>query len=328
MTRATAAAETSVADELERLRGPLVAFCYRMLGSPHEAEDAVQETLVRAWRSLGTLDDRSGLRPWVYRIATNVCIDAANDRRRRALPMDLAAANDGRGDMGTPLPESVWVQPIPNRLLGVDDPLERAVSRETVRLAFVAALQHLLPRQRAVLILRDVLRWRAAEVAALLETSVDAVNSSLRRARSALAQARRDEAPLPPVGESVDPRLLEMYIDAFERYDIDRIVSLLHRDAEVSMPPFSFWLHGRDSFRVWVGSGGTRCRYACAVPTEANGCPAVALWGAGAGGVLEPSAIHVLEWRHSQVTALYAFLDPSLFSLFGLVPPTDIAGSM
>jgi RNA polymerase sigma-70 factor (ECF subfamily) len=311
-------AERSLGQELGELRRPLVAYCYRMLGSPHEAEDAVQDTMARAWRSAEGMSDRSGLRPWLYKIATNVCIDALNARRRRALPMDLAAAGDPRGDLGAPLPASTWVQPVPNRLLGVDDPLERAVSRESIRLAFVAALQHLPPRQRAVLILRDVLCWKAAEVAALLETSVDAVHSSVRRARATLAHARGDDVARPVAGEPVDVRLLEQYIDAFERFDVDRIVSLLHRDAVVAMPPFAFWLQGREAFRVWLRSHGTTCRPARLVSTEANGHPAVALYSLGADGSLTPSAIHVLEWHGGTITALHAFLEPALFSVFGL----------
>jgi len=307
--------------ELEELRRPLFAYCYRMLGSSYDAEDAVQETMMRAWRSLAGLADDAGLRPWAYKIATNVCIDALKYRRGRALPMDLAAPNDGRGDLGLPLPEATWVQPVPTRLTGVDDPLERAVSRESIRLAFVAALQYLLPRQRAVLILRDVLCWRAAEVAALLETSTDAVNSTLRRARAALAQARRDDARTPVDSEPIDARLLGMYVDAFERFDVDRIVSLLHRDVVVSMPPYSFWLRGRDSFRIWLESNVSTCGHARLVVTEANGCPAVAFYSRSAtGGSLKPSAIHVLEWYHGNVVALHAFLDSdsALFSLFGL----------
>jgi RNA polymerase sigma-70 factor (ECF subfamily) len=237
--------------------------------------------------------------------------------------MDVAAAGDGRGDLGVPLPESAWVQPIPSARLGVvDDPLERTVARESIRLAFVAALQHLLPRQRAVLILRDVLRWRAAEVAELLDTSVDAVNSSVRRARAALAQARQSELAPRGAGGPVDRELLEQYIDAFERFDVDRIVSLLHHDVVVSMPPFAFWLRGRDTFREWLESTASSCGHARLLPTEANGCPAVALYGVGAGGRAEPAAIHVLEWRDDRLTALHAFLEPSLFPLYGL--PTVI----
>jgi RNA polymerase sigma-70 factor (ECF subfamily) len=319
MTRAPTVVESSVVGELDGLRRPILAYCYRMLGSSHDAEDAVQETMVRAWRSLGRLEDPSGLRPWVYRIATNVCIDASMRTRRRALPMDLTGPNDGRGDLGAPLPESMWVEPIPSRLVETGgDPLERAVSRETIRLAFVAALQHLSPRQRAVLILRDVLRWKAAEVAELLETSVDAVNSRLRRARGTLLEARGAE-PRPLGDDPVDPRLLDSYVEAFERFDVERIVALLHRDAVVSMPPFSFWLRGREAFRVWLESGGRGCRHARLVVTEANGCPALAVYGMDPDGALSPSAIHVLEWHGGQVSSLHAFLDPSLFSLFGLV---------
>jgi RNA polymerase sigma-70 factor (ECF subfamily) len=307
--------------ELEALRRPLLSFCYRMLGSHHDAEDAVQETMIRAWRGLGRLDDHAGIRPWVYKIATNVCIDAVNGRRRRALPMDLTAPDDGRGSLGVPLPESVWISPIPTWIVDTEDPADRSVARESIRLAFVAALQHLPPRQRAVLILRDVLRWRAAEVAALLETTVDAVHSSLRRARAALAQARRGDLTSPATDDSVDPRLLRRYVDAFERYDIDGIVSLLHHDVVVSMPPFSFWLHGRTAFEMWLKSNRAQCGHARLVPTEANGSPAMALYRLGAGGAYEPSGLHVLQWRDGRLASLHAFLQPGLFELFGGAHP-------
>jgi RNA polymerase sigma-70 factor, ECF subfamily len=309
---------TGAERELEDLRGPLLGFCYRMLGSAHEAEDAVQETMVRAWRSLDRLGDRSGLRPWVYKIATNVCIDAINDRRRRALPMDLASADDGRGELGSPLPESVWLSPIPTWKVDAGDPAERAVSRESIRLAFVAALQHLLPRQRAVLILRDVLRWRAAEVAALLETSVDAVNSTLRRARTALADARRADVTPPADNAPVDPRLLQRYVDAFERFDIEGIVSLLHRDAVVSMPPYAFWLRGRDAFGGWLRSYLRACPHDRLVLTEANGCPALGVYRRVDGAGLAPSGVHVLAWRRGEIVSWHAFLEPALFGVFGL----------
>lgn len=178
-----------------------------------------------------------------------------------------------------------------------------------------------------MLILRDVLRWQAAEVADLLETSVHAVNSALRRARAALAEARRRENAGPVGGDPVDPRLLERYVDAFERFDIDRIVSLLHRDAVVAMPPFAFWLRGRDAFCTWLTSAGSPCAHAQHVLTEANGCPAVAVYRRGADGMPEPSAIHVLEWQGENITALHAFLDPSLFAVFGLATATGVAGS-
>ncbi len=309
----------AASDDLERLRGPVVAYCYRMLGSVHAAEDAVQETMLRAWRSRNGLQDPDGLRPWVFKIATNVCIDALNDRRRRALPMDLGGPSDPRDQLGVRLPESVWVEPIPTgRRPGGVDPLERAVERESIRLAFVAALQHLAPRQRAVLILRDVLRWRAAEVAELLDTSVAAVNSALRRARAALAGARARAATVPSPGESPDPRVVERYVDAFQRFDVEAIVALLHRDVVVSMPPFPFWLRGREAFRTWLESTASACAHARMEVTEANGCPAVAVYDRGADGGLEPSAIHVLEGRDGRIGALHAFLDPTVFPMFGM----------
>jgi RNA polymerase sigma-70 factor, ECF subfamily len=318
VTQVSAQIDGVLERRLADLRRPLLGFCYRMLGSAHEAEDAVQETMMRAWRGLGRLDDPAGLRPWVYRIATNVCVDAANQRHRRAMPMDLGAANDGRGGPGSPLPESTWVSPIPTWQVEPDDPVERAVSRESIRLAFVAALQHLLPRQRAVLILRDVLRWRAVEVAALLETSVDAVNSTLRRARAALAQARQADLTPAAGDDPVDARLLRRYVDAFERSDIDGIVAMLHRDAVVSMPPYSFWLRGRHAFRTWLASNFAACGHARLVPTEANGAPALGVYQRGAGGDLVASGLHMLVWRHGKVVAWHAFLDPALFDLFGL----------
>jgi RNA polymerase sigma-70 factor (ECF subfamily) len=313
MTLVSSAIEDRSAQELADLRRPLLGFCYRMLGSAHDAEDAVQETMIRAWRSLSRLDQPSGLRPWVFRIATNVCLDAAADRRRRALPMDITAPDDGRGAPGTPLSESLWISPMPTWKVD-DDPADRAVSRDSIRLAFLAALQHLAPRQRAVLILRDVLRWRAVEVATLLDTTVDAVHSALRRARTALAEARRDDQPAEPV----DPRLLQRFIDAFERYDIDAIVNQLHHDVVVSMPPFAFWLRGSDAFRRWLRSRTAPCDGVRMISTHANGVPALALYRADDTGVLAPVGLHVPTWRDGRITALHAFLDPGIVARFDL----------
>lgn len=314
------AVEDELGRKLEELRRPLLGYCYRLLGSAHDAEDAVQETMIRAWRAAGRLDDPRGLRPWAYKIATNVCIDAANDRRRRAMPMDLAAPDDGSGNPGAPLPESLWVTPIPSWTVDADDPAERALSHESIQLAFVAALQHLPPRQRAVLILRDVLRWRAAEVAVLLETSVDAVNSSLRRARSALAKARHGDGSPQAGNGPVDPRLLQRYIDAFERYDVDGIVSLLHHDAVISMPPFSFWLRGNEAFGAWLRANPATCRQPRMTVTDANGSPAVAVYHHAGDGTYQPFGIHVLQWRHRKIAAIHAFLEPELFTVFDLPP--------
>jgi RNA polymerase sigma-70 factor (ECF subfamily) len=319
MTLASSAIEDRVTQELAELRRPLLGFCYRMLGSAHDAEDAVQETMIRAWRNLGHLDDAGGLRPWMFRIATNVCLDAATDRRRRALPMDIAAPDDGSGVPGTPLSESLWISPIPTWKVDSDDPADRAVSRDSIRLAFVAALQHLAPRQRAVLVLRDVLRWRAVEVATLLNTTVDAVHSALRRARAALAEARRDDQ----TGEPVDPRLLRRFIDAFERYDIDAIVDQLHHDVVVSMPPFAFWLRGRDAFHRWLKARTAPCDSVRLIATHANGIPALARYRADNAGVLAPVGLHVPTWRDGRILSLHAFLEPGIVDRFDL--PTTLA---
>jgi RNA polymerase sigma-70 factor, ECF subfamily len=306
------------ADELEPYRRELTGYCYRMLGSIHEAEDAVQDTMLRAWQALPRFDDRAGLRPWLYRIATNVCLDTLKRRSRRALPMDVAPVATSDDRPGARLPETTWIQPAPDSLIlpPDDDPAERTVSRESVRLAFIAALQHLAPRQRAVLILRDVLRWRAAEVAVLLETSADAINSALRRARAALAVIE----PHPAVSRhaAVDEQLLASYIDAFDRHDVDALVGLLREDAVLEMPPFELWLQGREDIGRWL-TGMDALNHHFFTPTRANGSPAAA-------GYMqrEPDAtptafaIHVLEAVDGRISAMHAFVDPGLFEVFGL----------
>jgi RNA polymerase sigma-70 factor (ECF subfamily) len=302
--------------ELERLRRPILAHCYRMLASPSEAEDAVQEAMLRAWRALDQLEAVTDLRPWLYRIATNVCLDALASRRRRALPMDLQGPDDGSGLLGPPLPEATWVQPIPTRLVTTDDPLDAAVAGESVRLAFVAALQHLLPRQRAVLLLRDVLRWRANEVADLLGTSVDAVNSTLRRARAALEAAQRGTEPT--AGAPVDPALVTAYVEAFREFDVERIVALLHHDVVVSMPPHAFWLRGREAFAQWLRTTGVGCRHRRVELTDANGGPAVLLYDPSGHGPPRSLVLHVPAWRGGLVASIHAFVDPGLAPSFGV----------
>ena len=301
--------------ELEEHRRELTAHCYRMLGSPFEAEDAVQETLLRAWKSLDRFEGRSALRSWLYRIATNVCLDMLEGRERRARPMDL-------GPAGEPIvenlrtPEVPWLQPVPDAL--VADPAETVASRETIRLAFVAALQHLPPRQRAVLILCEVLRWKAAEVAELLETSVASVNSALQRARATL-----EERELSPETSFAVPdrELLERYVQAFEAYDLEALTSLIHEDATQSMPPFDLWLRGRDDIFTWWFGPGIGCKGSRVIPTvSANGSPAFGQYKpAESGEGYEPWALQVLELSGGGIAELSFFLDTeTLFPLFGL----------
>jgi RNA polymerase sigma-70 factor, ECF subfamily len=305
-------------EQLELHRRELIGYCYRMLGSIHEAQDAVQDTMLRAWRALATFEDRGGIRPWLYRIATNVCIDSLKGRSRRALPIDVAPAGTSDGRLVDRRPEATWIGPAPDSLILLHDgdPAEHAVSRESVRLAFIAALQHLAPRQRAVLILRDVLRWRAAEVAVLLDTSADAVNSALRRARTALGDIDRDTAPGEPSAE--DRELLAAYIDAFERHDVDALVSLLRDDAIIEMPPFDLWLRGTDDIRQWLIAVDALADHVL-TPLDANGSPAAAVYRPEAPGD-EPTAfaIHVVDVVAGRISAIHSFIDPTLFAAFGL----------
>jgi RNA polymerase sigma-70 factor, ECF subfamily len=306
------------AEQLEQYRRELIGYSYRMLGSIHEAEDAVQDTMVRAWRALPTFEDRTGLRPWLYRIATNVCLDMLKGRSRRALPMDIAPVATGELRRGDARPEATWIQPAPDSLIlpPEGDPAERTVTRESVRLAFIAALQHLAPRQRAVLILRDVLRWRAAEVAVLLETSVDAVNSALRRARAALSAIDRDSAPSQPAAN--DRELLAAYVDAFERNDVDALVGLLRDDAILEMPPFELWMQGPDDIRRWLLAVDAFGQEQF-TPVDANGSPAVAVYRPQApGGRAKAFSIQVLDIVAGRIGGIHVFLDPALFELFGL----------
>jgi len=315
------------ADELERhfeqYRPQLTGYCYRMLGSAFEAEDAVQETMLRAWRSFDRFEGRAALTSWMYRIATNVCLTMLDGRSRRARPMDLGPAGTVDGSLATH-PEATWIEPIPDgRVLPADgDPAELAMARETLRLAFIAALQHLPARQRAVLILREVLRWQATEVAELLDTSVASVNSALQRARATLAD--RDVTvsdPAPPM-DADDKALLERYLDAFEEFDIDALVALLHEDATLSMPPHELWLCGREVLREWYLTTGRHCRGSKLVPILANGAPAFAQYrSSGPGGSYEPWALQVIEMSGGRITAINSFLDTArLFPLFGLPP--------
>jgi RNA polymerase sigma-70 factor, ECF subfamily len=312
--------------DLEAFRSELTGYCYRMLGSAFEAEDAVQETMVRAWRGLDRFEGRAALRSWLYRIATNVCLTMLGSAQRRARPMDLEPVGTARAPVPAPRPESVWLGPVPDARVGVDgaDPAEVAVARETVRLAFVAALQHLPPRQRAVLILREVLSWSAAEVAELLDTTVASVNSALQRARATLTVADVASDTLAP--EDPDQvALLERYVDAFERYDMDSLTSLLHEDATMSMPPLPLWLRGHTDTREWMLGPGVGCRGSRLVPTAANATPAFGQYKPGdRPDTYEPWALIVLEIADGRIHGQNFFLDTErLFPLFGLPPRLD-----
>ena len=318
---------TSLEMRLEDHRVELTGYCYRMLGSAFEAEDAVQDTMVRAWRGLDRFEGRAALRSWLYRIATNVCLDMLQGRQRRARPMGLAPPSAADAPLGPPLPEATWVLPAPDgRVLpAAGDPEERALLRESIRLAFIAALQNLPPRQRAVLILRDVLRWKAAEVAELLDSTTASVNSALQRARATLDDLHVELTdPEPPVDDA-QRALLDRYMDAFERYDVAALTALLAEDATQSMPPFELWLSGRDEILRWWLGPGEGCRGSRLVPTTANGRPAFGQYRAsGPGGAHQPWALQVLEVSGGRVVDFSFFLDTaSLFPLFGLPPAPD-----
>ena len=307
---------------LERHRSELTGYCYRMLASPFEAEDAVQETFLRAWRGFSRFEGRSALRSWLYSIATNVCLDMLNGRERRARPMDLGPAREPVEANLHTLPEVTWIEPTPDgRVVPEGDPAAVAEARETIRLAFVAALQHLPPRQRAVLILCEVLRWKASEVAELLETSVASVNSALQRARATLAASKPSAVDASPSLDQADAELLARYVEAFERYDMDALTSLIHEDATQSMPPFDLWLTGRDDiFSWWVGPGAA-CRGSRVIPTvAANGAPAFGQYKPRPDGDgYEPWALQVLEIADGKIVELTFFLDTErVFPLFGL----------
>jgi RNA polymerase sigma-70 factor, ECF subfamily len=312
-------AAADIETRLEQHRRELTAYCYRMLASSFEAEDAVQETFIRAWRGYERFEGRAALRSWLYRIATNVCLDMLNGRERRARPMDLGPAQEPLVTNLNVLPEVTWIQPIP-------DPAVEVESRETIRLAFVAALQHLPPRQRAALILCEVLRWKASEVAELLETSVASVNSSLQRARATLEAGNVAALDAPPAVDGADAELLARYVDAFERYDMDALTSLIHEDATQSMPPFDMWLQGRDDVFSWWFGPGIGCQGSRVIPTvSANGSPAFGQYKPSeSGSGFDPWALQVLEIENGRIVEFTFFLETeTVFPLFGLPPRLD-----
>jgi RNA polymerase sigma-70 factor, ECF subfamily len=308
--------------DLERYRGELTGYCYRMLGSTFDADDAVQECLLRAWQAADRFEGRSSVRSWLYRIATNVCLDLLRSRQRRALPMDLSSPVPSSTAPVDTAPDHIWLEPVADRdvLPHGADPAEQAVVRDTVRLAFVAALQVLPPRQRAVLILREVLCWSAADVAELLGTTVVSVNSALQRARATLAERQVEPGGGGQELGDADRDLLARYVQAFERYDMEALVGVLHDDASISMPPFRMWMQGIDQLPGWYLGHGIGCKGSRLLPLEVSGSPAFAQYKPGPGGRLTPWCIQVLELRDGRIAHIHHFLDTRLFARFGLPP--------
>jgi RNA polymerase sigma-70 factor, ECF subfamily len=304
--------------EYERLRRELTGYCYRMLGSPFDAEDAVQDTMVRAWRDRDNFQGRSSLRTWLYRIATNVCIDMLRSRGRRVVAMDMQPPShvDAVHSMST-RPAREWVLPVPDSWVAADDddPAQRAITRETVRLAFVAAIQCLTPRQRAVLILRDVLQFSAAESAELLGTTVASANSALQRARVAVPGPTSGQEP----AEAGNTELLDEYVTAFEAYDMSRLTSLLRGDAIQTMPPFEIWVSGREQVIAFMAGPGAECRGSRLLRTSANGCAAFAQYRSDGQGGHKPWSLQVIQTDGTSISALHNFvMMPELFALFGM----------
>ncbi len=311
---------TTDISQIEVHRPALTGHCYRMLGSVADADDAAQETMIRAWKNLDKFDGRSALRTWLYRIATNVCLDEFADRKRRERPMEEGSPSSGAPPLDALVqrPREHWIEPIADACaIPADaDPSERAILRQSIRLAFVAALQNLAPKQRAVLLLIEVLGWSAAEVAETLETSVAGVNSALQRARATLAYHRESAPAALSVSQE---QMLKRYVEAFERYDIDQLALLLREDATLSMPPYALWIQGPETIRTWMLGLGCGCRGSRLIPTAACGWPAFAQYRPSPDGGHKPWALIVLELAGDQITGVNSFLDTeTLFPRFDL----------
>ncbi len=316
--------------DLEQYRPQLTGYCYRMLGSAFEAEDAVQETMLKGWRKADELEDERAVKSWLYRIATNVCLDMLDSRKRRARPVDLGPAGTAAiaaADLTTQ-PENAWLEPIPDSsVLGEDaDPADVIAARETLRLAFVAALQELPPRQRAALILCEVLRWKASEAAELLETSTASINSALQRARATIDASTITQNDPEPVLDDERRALLDRYVAAFEAFDIEAMVALLHEDAVLSMPPYELWLRGPAEIEAWWRGTGNGCEGSTLVPVQANGVTAFGQYRPDGDGGYSPWALQMLDFSEGRWTAFTSFLDTErLFPLFGLPERLDAA---
>ena len=318
--------ETNFNQAVDEHRRELHAHCYRMLGSLHDAEDALQETLLRAWRGMPDFGGRSSLRTWLYTIATNVCMDVLGRRSRRVLPVDYGPPSAPTKAAGEPLIESVWVEPYPDEALGLPDgpasPDARYEQREAVELAFVAALQHLPATQRAVLILREVLGFSAREVAESLDTTVASVNSALQRARRAVKERlpeRSQQATLRSLGDERMRALIEAYLDAWKRADVDALRALLAEDAVFSMPPWPIWWQGGETIARFSTTAAQVCPRTRKITTTANGQPAVASYGLDPqSGRYTASAIDVFTFEGDAIKEITAFVNPEMFERFGL----------
>jgi RNA polymerase sigma-70 factor (ECF subfamily) len=316
--------DAPIEEELESYRRALTGYCYRMIGSGAEAEDAVQETMVRAWKAADKLHERAALKAWLFRIANNVCLDMLQSSQRRATPMDMGPSSSADTPLGDMLADSAFVRPIADAkvLEPVADPAELAAEKETLRLAFVAALQHLPARKRAVLILREVLRWQATDVAELLDTSVASVNSALQRARATLDDLQLDmSGPSAVAGDQRE--LLANYVKAFESWDLTALVGLLKEDANFSMPPWPLWVEGPEQIVAFMRGPGAKCEGSRMLLVEANGCPAVGLYNPTPAGDFAPWAIVVIETSDGLISGLHHFIYPELFAEFGLPPRLD-----
>jgi RNA polymerase sigma-70 factor (ECF subfamily) len=311
--------------DVEQYRRELTGYCYRMLGSAFEADDAVQETMVRAWKKADTFEGRSSVRSWLYRIATNVCLDALRGRGRRAVAMDLGPAGAGDAFHGATRPDDTWLTPIPDGQVipGDADPAEVAATRETIKLAFVTALQHLPAKQRACLILCEVLKWQATEAAELLDTTVASINSALQRARATLADKVQGPGAVASTVSEEQEELLARYVDAFERYDIGTLVTLLRDDAIMSMPPFDFWLQGPVDMEKFFLGAGSACEGSRLIATTANGHAAFAQYKIDPAGGWAPWGIQVIEVAGDRIVGHHNFLDTRLFETFGLPAHLD-----
>ncbi|MGH3496764.1 MAG: sigma-70 family RNA polymerase sigma factor [Nocardioidaceae bacterium] len=329
--RSTAGPAQPADDDFPRLTDPyrreLFAHCYRMLGSVHDAEDLVQETYLRAWRSYHNFENRSSLRTWLYRIATNACLTALAGRDKRPLPTGLGAPSSNPDEPLIETPEVSWLEPVPDAMASSErnDPAEIVASRESIRLAFIAALQHLPPRQRAVLILRDVLQWRAAETAEALGTTTVAVNSILQRARAQLAQAALTQDSIVEPTSPEQRELLDRYVTAFWEKDIATIVEMFTHDAVWEMPPFTGWYQGPETIGRLIDTQCPGQRHDMRmVPTWANGQPAFGLYMRGADDQFWPFHLQVLTLSPDGVSHVAAFFDTELFAFFGL--PKSLPG--